>query len=70
MQDQISTEQKIEDLHDAIAASNRHCNRLQREVQEMHLTLNELTEKIAAFNRYMERQEKYLSTTETQGTLY
>ena len=70
MTDQISAEQKIEDLHDAIAASNRHCNRLQNEVQKMHLTINELTDKIAALNRYMERQEKYLSTTQPTGILY
>lgn len=70
MTDQISTEQKIEDLHDAVAASNRYCNRLQNEVQQMHLTINELTDKIAALNRYMERQEKYLSTTQPTGILY
>lgn len=70
MQDQISTEQKIEDLHDAIAASNRYCNRLQNEVQQMHLTLNELTDKIAALNRYMERHEKVMSEAKINGLLY
>lgn len=61
MTDQITIELKIEDLHDAVTASNRHCKRLQDEVQQMHLTINELTDKIAALNRYMERQEKLLA---------
>lgn len=61
MTDQITIELKIEDLHDAVTACNRHSNRLQDEVQQMHITLNELTDKIAALNRYMERHEKLLT---------
>jgi len=61
MTDQITIELKIEDLHDAVTACNRNSNRLQDEVQQMHITLNELTDKIAALNRYMERQEKLLT---------
>lgn len=46
MNNGIAIEQQVEDMHNAIAASNRHSVRLQNQVQELALLINELNNKI------------------------
>ena len=72
MSNGIAIEQQLEDLHDAVTASNRYAERLQKEVQDMAILVNELTDKIAALNRLLTRQEAIIADalTPTNGTLY
>ena len=72
MSNGIAIEQQLDDLHDAVTASNRYAERLQKEVQDMAILVNELTDKIAALNRLLNRQEAIITDafTTTNGTLY
>jgi len=72
MSNGIAIEQQLDDLHDAVTASNRYAERLQKEVQDMAILVNELTDKIAALNRLLNRQEAIITDalTTTTGKLY